>query len=236
MSDQKVHEDPEFMARRDEARQRIDALTGAVGGAAEDRLAWFHAVYREAGGDPAAIPWADLAPKVALLDWLGQNPGNGRRAIDIGCGLGDNAQALAQAGYETTAFDLSPDAIAWAKRRFPQSPVHYRVADLFAPPSEWSGAFDLVHESYTVQALDGDLRQRSVPAIAALVAPGGRLIFFNRSRPEGASAEGPPWPVMPSEWRMFEEFGLVLTNETEIAVERPGRTIAHVLAVFERPA
>jgi len=230
-----VHDDAGFMARREDARARIDALTGAEGGKAEDRLSWFNAVYAHAGGDPAAVPWADLAPKAALLDWLAKNPGGGQRAIDIGCGLGDNAEALAAAGYQTTAFDLAPDAISWAKRRFPQSRVDYQAADLFALPGAWRGAFDLVHESYTVQALDGDLRSQSIPAIASLVAPGGRLVFFNRTRPEGTQADGPPWPVMPSEWRRFEDFGLIQTSETEITVERPGRSILHVLAEFRRP-
>jgi len=236
MSGKTVHDDTAFMARREDARARIDALTGAKGGKADDRLAWFNTVYVQASGDPAAVPWADLAPKRALLDWLARNPGAGRTAIDIGCGLGDNAEALAAAGYQTTAFDLAPDAIDWARRRFPQSRVDYHAADLFALPGSWHGGFDLVHESYTVQALDGDLRQRSVPAIAALVAPGGRLVFFNRTRAEGTEADGPPWPVMPSEWRRFEDFGLVLTGETDIMIERPGRSIPHVLAEFHRPA
>jgi hypothetical protein len=39
---------------------------------------------------------------------------------------------------------------------FPQSAVDYRVADLFDAPSEWRGAFDLVHELYTLQALPGN--------------------------------------------------------------------------------
>ena len=39
MSEESVHDDETFMARRSEARERIDALTGAKGGDAEDRLA-----------------------------------------------------------------------------------------------------------------------------------------------------------------------------------------------------
>ncbi|MEP2707528.1 MAG: class I SAM-dependent methyltransferase [Roseibium sp.] len=227
-----VHSDEKFMARRDEARQRIDELTGAKGGAVDDRLNWFHAVYKEAGGDAAAVPWADLAPKQALLDWLAEHPGKGRTAIDIGCGLGDNAEALAGARYQTTAFDLSPDAISWAKRRFPASKVTYKAADLFKLSQKWTGAFDLVHECYTIQALDGELRTRSIQAIADLVAPGGTLLLINRSRGEGTEANGPPWPMMPSEWRQFEAFELSLINETLYTLDRPGRTIPHIQAEF----
>ena len=41
---------------------------------------------------------------------------------------------------------------------FRTAAVTYTAADMFAPPAEWLGAFDLVNEVYIVQALDGDLR------------------------------------------------------------------------------
>lgn len=234
MTEPTVHDDAGFMERRNEAREKLDELTGAMGGQTEDRLAWFHDVYKNANGDPAAVPWADLAPKKALVEWLKDRPGEGLTAVDVACGLGDNAEALSAAGYKTAAFDLSVDAIEWAKRRFKDTKVYYRPADLFNVPKEWLGAFDLVHESYTVQALDGDLREDSFAAIASLVAPGGRLLFLNRCREENTEASGPPWPVMPSEWRRFEAFGLQLETETRFSIERPGREIPHVLAVFKR--
>ncbi|EFO29637.1 methyltransferase type 11 [Roseibium sp. TrichSKD4] len=235
MSEDSVHDDETFMARRNEARERIDALTGAKGGDAEDRQAWFEEVYSHANGDAAAIPWADLAPKAALVEWLEKNPGEGRSALDIACGLGDNAEAIAAAGYKTTAFDLSTAAVEWAKRRFSETAVDYQAGDLFNLPEDWRGRFDLVHESYTVQALHGELREASITAIADLVAPGGKLVFLNRTREEGTLADGPPWPVMPSEWRRFEEHGFVLHTESYFQIERPGRSIPHVLAVYRRP-
>lgn len=223
-----------FLARRDAARQRLDGLTGADGGDAEDRQAWFRTVYREAGGDPAAVPWADLAPKKALVDWLAARPGNGRRALDVACGLGDNAEALAGAGYATTAFDLAPEAIDWAKRRFSKSAVDYIAADLFALPGAWAGAFDLVHECYTVQAMREPLRSAVLPVLAGLVAPGGTLLVISRSREEGVEAKGPPWPLMPSEWRRFEDFGVTLQEARLYELRRPDRVIPHVIAEFRR--
>ncbi len=225
----------EFLARRDAARERIDRLTGADGGDAEDRQTWFRAVYREAGGDPAAVPWADLAPKKALVDWLASNPGNGESALDVACGLGDNAEALAGAGYRTTAFDLAPEAIDWAKKRFPDSTVDYQAADLFALPENWTGKFDLVHECYTLQALKDPMRHDAIGVLASLVAPGGRLLMITRSRDEGSDAKGPPWPMMPSEWLRFTEHGLTLVDEDYYNVERPDRTIPHVMALFRKP-
>jgi hypothetical protein len=49
-----------------------------------------------------AIPWADLEPNPHLLSWLEANPtdGRGRRALKVGCGLGDDAEALAELGFD----------------------------------------------------------------------------------------------------------------------------------------
>lgn len=226
--------DPSFDKRRDEARERIDRLTGASSGSAAERNDWFDAVYESAGGDAAQIPWADLRAKDRLEKWLAANPGSGRSAIDVACGLGDNAEALAAADYATSAFDVSAKAVEWAKSRFPETSVDYRAEDLFALPEEWAGKFDLVHECYTVQALSGEMRRDAVPAIAGLVAPGGTLLIFARVRMEGSEADGPPWPLMPSELAAFEDSGLTEVASEEFTVERPGRVIPHVFRVMRR--
>ena len=223
-----------FTDRRDAARERLDGLFGAKGGKREDRSAWFDAVYETAGDDAAAVPWADLAPKAELVDWLAAHPGDGQLAVDVGCGLGDNAEALAQAGYRTTGFDLSPKAVAWARQRFPQSAVDYRAADLFDLPADWLGRFDLVHECYTLQALSGDLRERAFAAVASLVAPGGRLLVLTRTAPEGSTPDGPPWPLAPSELGRFSSLGLQRIEHHPYDIRKGERIIAHVRYVWQR--
>ena len=107
--------DPQFDARRLAARARLDAMDDAGD---PYRRAWFAAVYDTAGDDPAQIPWADLSPHPLLAAWLGAMPAPaaGARALEVGCGLGDNAAGIAARGFRVTAFDLSPRAIAWARR------------------------------------------------------------------------------------------------------------------------
>ena len=50
-----------------------------------------------------------------------------------------------------TAFDLSPTAIEWCRKRFPQSSVKWVVANLLESPAEWRQRFDLVVEINTLQ-------------------------------------------------------------------------------------
>lgn len=126
-----VWDDKQFMARRSKARDRISEQLG-LGDKPEERNDWFEAVYDLADGDAAAVPWADLKPKKSLTSWLETQPASSLKgkAIDVACGLGDNAEALAAAGFDVTAFDFSKNAIEWARKRFSGGPVSYVVADL----------------------------------------------------------------------------------------------------------
>lgn len=222
-----------FRQRRQAMKERIDPLDRDMidGG---DRHAFFDAVYSMAEGDAAGVPWADLKPKPQLEQWLAENPGSGRRAIDIACGLGDNAEALAAAGYRAIAFDLAEKAIAWARQRFPATSVDYQVADIFDPPSGWKGGFDLVHECYTLQAVPPQMLARMTAAIAGLVAPGGKLLVYTRIRADGAETSGPPWPLQESDAMGFAGHGLQLVSRNAFELVRPDRRIPHWFCVWQK--
>ncbi len=217
--------DTDFEKRREDTIQQINALDKDTIENNPQRDVFFEAVYENAEGDAALVPWADLKAKQQLDDWLDSNPSKTGKAIDVGCGLGDNAERLAKAGYETTAFDFSKKAIEWATSRFSNSPVAYHHADLFNLPDAWRGSFDLVHECYTLQAIPPATLAQSVPAVASLVAPGGTLLVYTRTRENGTDVEGPPWPLEEKVAMSFDQHGFQLITAEEFTVERPGRLV-----------
>ncbi|MCG6857697.1 MAG: class I SAM-dependent methyltransferase [Salaquimonas sp.] len=226
--------DEDFLALRDAARDAVNAIDSDMRRDAPERAAFFNAVYEQAHGDPAFVPWADLAPKPQLNQYLAVHPGKGRRAIDVACGLGDNAEALAGAGYQTTAFDMAHDAVEWARRRFPETKVDYRVANLLEPPDGWTGSFDLVNECYTLQSVPPEMLDAMAPGVANLVAPGGKLLVYTRIRPDDMDHSGPPWPLRESDAMRFADLGLELVEKTEFENRRPDRVVPHWFCVWRR--
>jgi len=174
-----------------------------------DHSGWFEVLYAEASGDASQVPWASLAVHPYLHNWLERYlpNGEGRSALVIGCGLGDDAQALQERGFKVTAFDISPTGIAWCQKRFPDSPVNYLVADLFALPQKWHGAFDFVFESRTIQALPLSVRSKVIESIGLLVAVEGTLLVLSWFRHTDTEPEGPPWPVSERELAQFQTLG-----------------------------
>ncbi len=175
-----------------------------------DPTGWFEVLYKEGEGGKSVVPWADRGANSGLIEFWGARPQatDGKKALVIACGLGDDAEQLADWGFETTAFDISETAIRMAQKRFPKSGVKYRVADLFQPPAEWERKFDFVFEANTVQALPAKIRVQAIHEIAGFVRPGGKLLAIVRGReadePEGAL----PWPLTRAEMNEFVRAGL----------------------------
>jgi hypothetical protein len=205
--------------------------------AAGDPTGWFERLYAAAEAGQTAVPWDRGAPSPFLTQWAAQRDltGAGARAVVVGCGLGDDAEFVAGLGFATLAFDVSPSAIAGARRRFPGSAVHYVTANLLDPPGEWHQAFDLVVESLTLQALPDPPRRAAIGKLGDLVAPAGTLIVIARAREPGEPANGPPWALTSAEIDALADDGLEPVNVEDLndpQYEWPRRWRAE----FSRPA
>ena len=202
----------------------------------DDATRWFEPLYTAARKGTGTVPWDRGEAHPLLVAWAAEEDvrGAGRRALVIGAGLGSDAEHLASLGFTTTAFDVAPTAVAMARERFPGSAVDYRVADLLDLPGEWAGAFDLVVEIITVQALPEELRAAATAAIAATVAPAGTLFVVSGVR-DGPPEPGPPWPLTREQVEAFAVGGLELARLDRVPLpDAPAQR--RWLAVLHRPA
>lgn len=113
------------------------------------------------------------ADRLALAD--------GARALDIGCGTGVAARALARrrgGALRVTGIDRSPDFIAAARRFAAEEGVapEFRVADAHAPPFA-DASFDAV-VAHTLLSHAAD-PARVLAEARRVLAPGGRLVVFD---------------------------------------------------------
>ena len=172
----------------------------------------FEAIYSGAEAGAAKPPWDYGATRPQLVEWAEAQDlaGGGREALVVGCGYGADAELLASLGFRTTAFDFAPTAIAGARRKHPDTPVTYLVADVLDLPRQWKGRFGLVVESLTVQSMPPEQHTVAARSIAGLVAPQGTLLVLATTREEDADVTGPPWPLTRSEVEAFASGDLVL--------------------------
>lgn len=201
---------------------------------ADDPTGWFEELYTEAVDGRAVVPWDKGTPSALLAQWADGRDGAGRRALVVGCGLGRDSEYLAGLGYDTVAFDISATAIATVRERHPDSPVEYVTADLLDLPAGWRAGFDLVVESFNVQALPEPLRAKAIAAIPPMVAPGGTLVVVAAASTGRDPGDGPPWPLVRAEVDAFAADGLAVVSVGRVPdAQEP--EIHRWLAEFARP-
>lgn len=103
--------------------------------------------------------------------------GPGSRILDIGCGIGQYARALAQAGHELIGVDLNAAYIAEAERMSSGLSVSFHCADarsfVATPPVDAAICW---HSSFGHFEADSD-NLALLRAAWASLAPGGRLLL-----------------------------------------------------------
>lgn len=203
-----------------------------------DPLGWFEPLYKGAGGHHSGVFWADLEPNPYLVDWITRNePGpQGKSAIVVGCGVGDDAEALSAHGYRVTAFDISPTAIELCRNRYPDTRVEYLVADLFAYPPGWKEHFDLVFECNTIQVLPGDYRVIARDCMVSLLKHGGHILVSCRSRDKEEMAGAVPLPLDRAEIDGFRQGGKLEETAFVAYDDDQDPPVPHFFACYRKKA
>lgn len=124
--------------------------------------------------------------------------GPGRKALDVCCGTGDVAFALARAGAEVVGFDFSQPMLDVAAVRAGRTPlrdgsgsVRFQQGDALELPFP-DRSFDVVTISYGLRNL-ADFR-RGLRELTRVLRPGGRLLVLDFGKPD----------FLPLRWAYFQ--------------------------------
>ncbi|MFG1867367.1 class I SAM-dependent methyltransferase [Micromonospora arborensis] len=142
----------------------------------------WHQPHRDAAGaGDTSPPHPYLAQQTSSLV-----PGT---ALDAGCGTGAEAVWLATHGWQVTAVDIAPVALARAAGRATNNGVSERVRWVEADLTAWDPGtrFDLVTTHYAHPAMP---QLAFYDRISAWVAPGGTLLIVGHLHTPDAAGHG----------------------------------------------
>jgi len=127
-------------------------------------------------------PLHDINP--LRLDYIVARCGGlaGKRVLDVGCGGGILADAMAERGAQVTGIDLSEKAIAVARLHQLESgsAADYRVVSAEALAAETPGAFDVVTCMELLEHVPDPAS--TIAACATLARTGGTVVFSTINR------------------------------------------------------
>lgn len=106
-------------------------------------------------------------------------------ALDLACGTGDIAFAIAARGAPVVGLDVTHRMLQLARSRGPG--VAFVTADMLALPFP-DRAFDVVTTGYGLRNVP-DIR-RAIDEIARVLRPGGRFVSLDFNRPENPVVRG----------------------------------------------
>jgi SAM-dependent methyltransferase len=115
-----------------------------------------------------------------IANWPQHKP----RVLDVGCGMGWTANAVAERSLDVTAIDRSTEMISGARSQFGHvANVRFEIGDVCSLPADWTARFDLVLSQRCLINLSGWQEQRAaLDGIARVLRPGGHLILQEGTR------------------------------------------------------
>jgi SAM-dependent methyltransferase len=139
-------------------------------------------------------PWDIGRPDPNLIETLAQKPIHACRALDIGCGTGDNSIWLAQNHFQVTGTDISDIAIAKAKEKALKNSVEctFLVGDFLETRIE-SPPFGFVFDRGCFHSFKSDEESQNLAeTIAAHLENTGWWLSLIGNADEHRQGPGPP--------------------------------------------
>ncbi len=146
------------------------------------------------------------------------------RALELGCGAGTNAVFLAGRGFDVTAIDIAPTALAIAEQRAQKEGVQVRwlLADVLSPPR--LEPFELIYDRGCYHGVRRQNAAGYVAALERLSKPGTRVLILAGNANEPPPHSGPP-RVKEEEIRadFSKAFAIDALRETRFDTSDPNR-------------
>jgi SAM-dependent methyltransferase len=99
-----------------------------------------------------------------------------RTILELGCGTGNDAARLADAGYSVTAVDLSSEAVGRARARY-GSVARFVIADMTQQLPFPGGSFDAVMSNVAMHMFPDAVTRAVFAEVRRVVRPGGLFLF-----------------------------------------------------------
>jgi methyl halide transferase len=150
-----------------------------------------HYKERYSSGD---TPWDIGQPDFNLIEVVTKTPIPGCRALDIGCGTGDNSIWLAQNGFQVVGTDTSEIALAKAKEKASEANVVCNFIHVDFLKDKIEGApFRFVFDRGCFHSFSsGDERRSFAQNVAAYLEDDGLWLTLVGSTDERRRGPGPP--------------------------------------------
>jgi cyclopropane-fatty-acyl-phospholipid synthase len=135
-------------------------------------MTYSSAIYRP---DTASLPDAQATKIAAIVDALDLSPG--QRVLEIGCGWGALAEAIALTGAHVTAITLSAEQLAYTNARIAAAHLGERVDARYCDYRHIDGTFDRIVSIEMIEAVGEENWPTYFQVLRDRLAPGGSAVL-----------------------------------------------------------
>ena len=142
-------------------------------------------------------------PEPEVMDWASGFSG-ASKVLDLGCGVGRHALALARSGHTVDAVDAAPRGLAVIEKAAGDLPIKTHLAEMTDLPLG-DGSVDHVLSWNVIYHGDEEVVRRSIAEIARVLKPGGSFLgtMLSKRRVPVEQAKAPGREISANTW-VFE--------------------------------